>query len=39
MGMGLAISQTIVEGHEGRIWAESIPGQRTVFHVTLPVAG
>jgi two-component system, LuxR family, sensor kinase FixL len=38
MGMGLAISQTIVEGHEGRLWAESTPGVQTVFHVTLPVA-
>ena len=38
MGMGLTISQTIVENHDGRIWAESTPGQGTVFHVTLPLA-
>ena len=38
MGMGLPISQTIVEGHEGRIWADSTPGRGTVFHVTLPLA-
>jgi PAS domain S-box-containing protein len=38
MGMGLTISQTIVENHEGRIWAESEPGRGTVFHVALPRA-
>ena len=37
MGMGLPISQTILENHDGRIWAESEPGQGTVFHVMLPV--
>ncbi len=38
MGMGLPISQTIIENHDGRIWAESIPGQGTIVYVTLPVA-
>ncbi len=38
MGMGLAISQTIVENHDGRIWAESEPGGGSVFHVALPLA-
>jgi len=38
MGMGLPISQTILENHDGRIWAESEPGQGTVFHVALPLA-
>ncbi len=36
MGMGLPISQTIVENHDGRIWAESEPGRGTVFHLALP---
>ncbi|MBK5963583.1 PAS domain-containing sensor histidine kinase [Thiocystis minor] len=38
MGMGLAISQTIVENHEGRIWAESELGRGSAFHMTLPLS-
>jgi PAS domain S-box-containing protein len=37
MGMGLPISQTILENHEGRIWVESVLGRGSTFHVTLPV--
>jgi PAS domain S-box-containing protein len=39
MGMGLPISQTILENHDGTIAAESEPGAGTVFRVRLPVAG
>jgi two-component system, LuxR family, sensor kinase FixL len=38
MGMGLPISQTILESHDGHIWVESTPGRGTTVHVTLPVA-
>jgi hypothetical protein len=37
MGMGLPISQTIIENHNGEIWAESEPGIGTVFRA-LPFA-
>ncbi len=39
MGMGLAISRTIVEAHQGRLVAESRPGILTTFRFTLPSAG
>ena len=39
MGMGLAISRTIVDAHQGRIDVESLPGIRTCFRFTLPSAG
>ncbi|MBK5970579.1 MULTISPECIES: PAS domain-containing sensor histidine kinase [Thiorhodovibrio] len=38
MGMGLPISQTILDNHDGRIWAESNPGQGACFSIQLPVA-
>ena len=40
MGIGLTLCQTIVEMHEGRIWAESAgEGKGSTFHVALPLAG
>jgi two-component system sensor kinase FixL len=39
MGMGLPISQTIMENHGGEIWAESDSGSGTTFFVNLPLAG
>jgi signal transduction histidine kinase len=36
MGMGLSIARTIVEAHNGRIWAENQPGGAT-FRIKLPL--
>ncbi len=37
-GLGLSISRHLVEAHGGRIWAESVEGQGSRFHFTLPVS-
>lgn len=39
MGMGLKISQRIVEAHGGKLWAEPRYPRGTVFSMTLPLEG
>lgn len=36
-GLGLAISKSIIDAHNGTIEIESIPGKSTVFRILLPV--
>lgn len=37
IGLGLAISRSIVDSHGGRLWAEDHGGRGAIFHLTLPV--
>ncbi len=36
-GLGLAIAKHILLQHDGRIWADSILGQGSVFHFAVPI--
>jgi signal transduction histidine kinase len=38
LGMGLAISRTIIEYHDGRLWAGNNADYGATFHVSLPAA-
>ncbi|MCB9549305.1 MAG: HAMP domain-containing histidine kinase [Myxococcales bacterium] len=35
-GLGLAISRRLVERHGGSLWAESVQGEGSIFHLRLP---
>ncbi len=37
-GLGLAVCRRIVDHYQGKIWAESQPGEGTTFYVLLPSA-
>lgn len=38
MGMGLAISRSVIEAYGGRLWAESAGERGTTFRFTVPIA-
>ncbi len=38
IGLGLAISRSILDAHGARIWAEDLGGEGASFHVELPTA-
>jgi Histidine kinase-, DNA gyrase B-, and HSP90-like ATPase len=37
LGMGLAISQSIIQAHGGRLWADAIPSGGSIFQFALPI--
>jgi PAS domain S-box-containing protein len=38
LGVGLAISRSIVRAHAGRLWAEANPTGGAIFHLDIPLA-
>ena len=38
MGIGLAVSRSVIEAHGGRIWAENNPDGGAIFNVALPLS-
>ncbi len=39
MGIGLSVSRSIIERHQGRLWAEQHAGRGTEFSFSIPIGG
>lgn len=39
MGIGLSISQSIIDAHGSRLWVTNTPGGGATFHFNLPIVG
>jgi signal transduction histidine kinase len=39
LGMGLAISRSIIEAHGGKLWASANTPRGAIFQFTLPIRG
>jgi signal transduction histidine kinase len=37
MGLGLSICRSIIEAHDGRLWATAEKGRGAIFYFTVPV--
>jgi Histidine kinase-, DNA gyrase B-, and HSP90-like ATPase len=38
LGMGLAVCRSIIEAHQGKLWASSVGDGGSIFYFSLPVA-
>jgi len=36
-GLGLSICYGIIKRHDGKLWAESVPGAGSTFHIEIPI--
>jgi signal transduction histidine kinase len=37
IGLGLFLCRQIIQAHKGKVWAESVEGEGSVFYFSIPV--